>query len=579
MAKLKLACGTFAILLISFGFSSIFALMALERFYTELLGGSSQNHVLIKQEVSAFIDGQIYVAVPILLGSTLLLLAMLVWRIPSVPEQWSLRNVGWLLFTVSFSAQLLALGLYLSNFLKIAPASEASAASLFDAILEVSATLIIAVLLLVELLILLFKVLQTHQAAKQAQRLAIDPNSMRPAIFLFLFGVDASSSFVPLHMETLYQPLFGLPKDIVLGLPVSAMFLCVSFTIVVGGIWLDRRGWHEPFLTGIALTICAKLYAWLAFDAVHFIAAMCLVGLGYGLSLMASQGFVIVHTNNNNKAQGLAYLYAGMYAGGICGTAVGAMLADRIGYRSVFLLSAIVAGLTLAYTLLAIPRDRNYANQAKSVQTTVPVTARHYWNFLSSRQVLGLIFLSSVPLAIAAVGFLNYFGPVYLDRWGASQSTIGSVLIIYSLCIVYLGPLLSQYIDASNNKRLFIIVGCVLGGCAFLSFYFFSGILAASLTSLLLGLSACFVLASQITYALNLEVSKRLGEGRAVGLFYVSSRIGQMLGPMLFGWLIVAEDINKGVIYCGIGYLIIALLFALVTSEKPIIKPKLAPSR
>ncbi|MEZ5591885.1 MAG: MFS transporter [Gammaproteobacteria bacterium] len=181
-----------------------------------------------------------------------------------------------------------------------------------------------------ELVILLLKVLQARNRQHAGTPAPVDPASMRPAVFLFLFGVDLSAAFVPLHMADLYQPLLGLPKDMVMGLPISAMFLSVSITIIVSGIWLDRRGWHEPFLTGVALVAAAKLYAWLAPSAVHFIAAMGMVGLGYGLTLMASQGFVIVQTDNKSKARGLAYLFAGIYAGSICGTAAGAMLAERI---------------------------------------------------------------------------------------------------------------------------------------------------------------------------------------------------------------------------------------------------------
>ena len=140
------------------------------------------------------------------------------------------------------------------------------------------------------------------------------------------------------------------------------------------------------------------------------------------------------------RDSGLAYLIAGIYAGSICGTAVGAMLAERIGYSPVFLLSAFTLLLTLSYTFLtmrgAIKQSQSHIRQAKTGQIIAAVTARHYWNFLRNRYVLGLIFLSNLPSAIAVIGLLNYFGPVYLDRLGVSQSVIGSVLILYSICTV-----------------------------------------------------------------------------------------------------------------------------------------------
>jgi MFS family permease len=168
------------------------------------------------------------------------------------------------------------------------------------------------------------------------------------------------------------------------------------------------------------------------------------------------------------------------------------------------------------------------------------------------------------------IGFLNYLVPVYLNRLGVSQSVIGGVLILYGLCMIYLGPFVSQYIDATHNKRLFVITGCVIGGCAFLGFSIFSGIIGTVLAVMLVGLSSCFVLASQTVYALTLDVTKQLGAGRAIGIFRASSRIGQMLGPILFGWLIIATDTNQSVTYFGLGYLATAILFALATSAKPV---------
>ena len=44
---------------------------------------------------------------------------------------------------------------------------------------------------------------------------------------------------------------------------------------------------------------------------------------------------------------------------------------------------------------------------------------------------------------------------------------------------------------------------------------------------------------------------------------------------MLFGWLIVTTDINQGITYFGLAYLSTAVLFALVTREKPIFRQAL----
>lgn len=436
-----------------------------------------------------------------------------------------------------------------------------------DIAMDSLTVIVISILFLVELLILIFKYIEWHNSEKTAQA-PVHYGVMRPAAFLFLFGIDISISFLPLHMETLYVPLFGLSKDTIMGLPISVEFLFVGIAILISGIWLDRRGWHEPFLGGLILAGSGVLYSWLAPDALHFIISRAVVGLGYGLALMASQGFVINFSDGRSKAQGLAHLFAGIYAGSICGGATGAMLAERIGYNLVFLSGAITLFAVAVYTLIfmrdAMKRPKLAVHQPVAVRA---IGGLRISKFMFNRTVLSLIFFSSLPAAIAVVGFLNYFSPIYLNRIGASQSTIGQVLMIYGICLIYFGPYISRYVDASNNKKAYIFVGCFLGSMAFLIFHVLEGIVAAAAAILLLGFSSSFVLASQSAFALKLKVTQDLGEGKAIGIFRSTSRVGQMLGPIVFSAIIVATNINQGITYLGIAYLLTALLFIIFTQR------------
>ena len=113
-------------------------------------------------------------------------------------------------------------------------------------------SLVISVLFFVELLILYSKLVWKVQS-ESAGKTHIDYTIIRPAAFLFLFGIDLSMSFLPLHMGNLYQPIWGLSKDVVMGLPITTEFIFVGISILSGGLWVDRRGWHEPFLIGLFL--------------------------------------------------------------------------------------------------------------------------------------------------------------------------------------------------------------------------------------------------------------------------------------------------------------------------------------
>lgn len=438
---------------------------------------------------------------------------------------------------------------------------DAIAAKIREVLLDSATVLAISLLFLVEMLILVLPFIE-QQVRGDACGM-VHYQTMRPAAFLFLFGVDLCISFLPLYMESLYTPIPGLSKEIVIGLPISVRMLFTGISILAAGTWCDRRGWHEPFLSGLVLAGLGFLYAWLAPNAVHFMASQALFGLGYGWSLMASQGFIVACTDETNRAQGLAQLWAGVYAGSICGGAAGAMLAERIGYGPIFFLGAIILFLIVPYTLVfmrgAIRRPLNRLDEPEPRIFTLGQVL----GFISNRNIFCLIVFSSLPAAIALVGFLNYFIPVYLNRIGTSQSNIGRVLMIYGVCLIYVAPLISRQIDTRPSRKPFIVISGILGGLAIMGFSLLEGLWGVTLSVFLLGLSSSFGFASQSGYVLRLNATRELGRGRALGIYSSANRLGQVLGPITFGWLMVTSGINAGIIYFGLCYLALTLMFLL----------------
>jgi predicted MFS family arabinose efflux permease len=442
---------------------------------------------------------------------------------------------------------------------------EVVTAKMWEVILDSATVLAISLLFLMEILILILPFIERRFLRED--RATVRYQTMRPAAFLFLFGVDICISFLPLYMERLYVPLFGLSKDIVIGIPISVRMFFTGVSILAAGTWCDRRGWHEPFLSGLVLAGLGFIYAWLAPDALQFIASQALFGIGYGFSLMASQGFIISCTDETNRARGLAQLWAGVYAGSICGGAAGAMLAERIGYGPIFLIGALILFLIVPYTL-AFMRGAIKRPQIAAVEDEArSFSFGQFLHFALNRNVISIILFSSLPTAIALVGFLNYFSPVYLNRIGTTQSDIGRVLMVYGVCLIYIAPLISKYIDAWPSRKPFIAISGLFGGLAVLAFSFIGGLLGISLSVFLLGISSSFGFASQSAYVLRLRVTQDLGRARALGIYSSANRIGQVLGPLTFGWLIVGIGISQGIMYFGIAYLLLTILFTIVAQS------------
>jgi predicted MFS family arabinose efflux permease len=437
---------------------------------------------------------------------------------------------------------------------------------IFAKLLEISldsvTILVISMLFFGELLILIFHLIERDVISMKQAIPVIHYGAIRPVAFLFFFGIDICISFLPLHMATLYKPILGLSKTIVMGLPISIQMFFTGISLLIAGAWSDRRGWYEPFLIGLLLSAGGFYYAWLAPNALHFLVALGLVGLGYGLSYMASQGFIISSTTEATKAQGLAQLYAGCLAGSICGGAAGAMLAQRIGYAPVFLVGSGMLVFVILFTVISMRSAIRKPERHATYKTTQAAKIGPILRFLSNRNVLGVMLLSSFPASVAIVGFLNYFSPVYLKQIGTSQSNIGRILMIYGLCIIYIAPYITKKVGGSRAPQKYIFFSGLLGSLAFVSFHLLGGIaVAVAVAIFLLGLSGSFN-AFRNSYAVHLEVSQELGEGTAMGILFSVARLGQVAGPLIFGWLI-AVGIDQGITYFGIVYLVVTVLFFL----------------
>jgi len=455
------------------------------------------------------------------------------------------------------------------GFLTVHLSREVIGAKIKEIILDAVTVVTISLLFLVELVIL-FLILLTKELAKTGQGKPIEDDAaiygiIRPAVFIFMFSMDLSISFIPLYMEKLYEPIFGLSKDIAIGLPISFEMFFAGIMLVVAGIWMDKRGWREPFVAGIICCSLGAFFSGTAARGIEFILARGIVGIGYGLALMAAQGFIFGTTYSKNRAQGISILFAGVYAGSICGGAIGAMLAERAGYAVVFFVTALGMVLPIVFLLTLMGGLPNQASRTSMPLQTVRERPRlsNFFRFISNRNIFFLLLFNSIPGALCLVGFLYYVTPIYLNRAGTSQSNIGRILMIFGFFMIYVSPVISRYVDRSENKKAYIILSGALSGLGLAVFYFFSGFLATAVVILMIGLASSFGISSRTAYVLGLRITQEVGVGEAMGAYRALERLGQVLGPLAFGAAIALLGIEKGVALVGAIFIVFAFFFAI----------------
>ena len=385
---------------------------------------------------------------------------------------------------------------------------------------------------------------------------------IRPVIFLLVMADGFCTSFFPIYVETLYQPIWGLSKEVVLGLPISAFMLFFALTMPLTGTWSDRSGWFKPLVAGIGLNAVGLLMTALSMNMIQLLVARSVTAVGFGMVYMGSQRFIFDNTSPVSRSLGMAAFLAAFFGGDICGTVMGGMLADRIGYAEVFAVSAVVSSSALLCCWFVFRNDPRMPRGRRPAPTgRNRFLLKDAFGVLRDPEFCATVFLQAIPAKMTLIGFLYYFIPLYLKRLGTLQSDIGRVIMCYGIALVFLGPLFSRFFDKAGLRKYYVVAGGFLTGLSMLSFIHAQGASHAFGLVILLGIAQTMSVSSQTAFISETPIIGVLGAGAGLGLFRLWERLGNISGPILMGFLIAQYGYEQAVVMLGMISVVCSFLY------------------
>jgi predicted MFS family arabinose efflux permease len=299
----------------------------------------------------------------------------------------------------------------------------------------------------------------------------------------------------------------------------------------------------------------------LAAGPVPFIIARGVTGAGYGLIILPPQAEAV-------KEGKVAYLFAGVYAGSLCGSSLGAMLADSLGYAGVFGVSAVFLLVLAPLPFLLFSRGRAAA-QEKSVPLPAPVPSetrermRQMLSLARDPAFWVLALCSLIPGSFLEVGLLNFYLPVFLNSAGMTQSDIGRVFLLFCLVIIHAGPKMENLLSAPRHMPVLVFLGGMAGAGALGVFAFLPPTAASLCAAVFLGLAIGCNIPGQCGCLMGLRAARLLGETVSVSILNTLERAGQMLGPICLGLLLTALGPAGFSLWSGAFFGLTSLVFLL----------------
>ncbi len=404
----------------------------------------------------------------------------------------------------------------------------------------------------------LFRFARDGQPAIVNEHQATD---IRLPLFLFVFAEEISRSFMPMYIRDLYAPIPGLSPEMVTALPIAVFMLFIAVVSPSAALTSARLGSRRVFLMGLVPATVGFFMSALAHNVYDFIVWRSATAIGYALVTMACQGYIAQVSKQGSRAQGLGVYVGAVLTASVCGTGIGGVLAERVGYRATFSIAAvlaIVAGL-LIYRLMD-------ARQPEA-ETHAP-RKRQFIGLLRNWRFSALILFAAIPSKMALTGFFFFLVPLtMMAQPRADLGDVARLMMLYPISVVLLSPLASRLADHTGWKAGLVAVGGLIGGAG-LVLPVISGETEMIMAGIvLLGISHGLSASPQLAMIPDVcwTECRNIGQTNVLAFLRLAERVGSVVGPLLAAAFIPLYGYTGAIVALGVVVLGMSMVFALLS--------------
>ncbi len=384
---------------------------------------------------------------------------------------------------------------------------------------------------------------------------------IRLPLFLFVFAEEISRSFMPLFIRDLYSPIDGFPAEMVIAAPIAVFMLFIAAVSPAAALISARKGSRRVFLIGLIPATIGFFMSAVADNVFDFTLWRSLTAIGYALVTMACQSYIAQASQRQSRTQGLGVYVGAVLTASICGTGIGGVLAERIGFRATFAVAAIlsiIAGL-LIYHLMDAAKP--------GVETRSP-RKREFLALLRNWRFSVLVLFAAVPSKIALTGFFFFLVPLTLMQ--NPETDLGDVarmMMLYPIGVVLLSPLSAKLADQMGWKAGLVALGGLIGGVALVLPALSNDQDLLALAIVLLGVSHGLSASPQLAIIPDIcwTECRNMGQTNVLAFLRLAERAGSVAGPLLAALFIPMFGYGGAVTALGCVVFGMSTVFALLS--------------
>ena len=352
-----------------------------------------------------------------------------------------------------------------------------------------------------------------------------------------------------------------------IGSLMSAGFVGMTVGSLLLGPLADRLGRRPVLMLSVLLSAAGMLLTVWSHSMAWLVASRVLTGLGVGGILPCTNVLVSEYANKKWHGLAIAVYASGFGVGAMVGGMSAVMLQTQYGWRSVFMVGAVLTAMAFVALVALLPESVDYLlnrrpadakarfPEAKHHARGVSVLRLFQADYLKTTLLIWLAFIA----VMAAYYFISSWTPTLLEEAGmskASSQTVGMAISIGGAA----GSLLFGFLVSRWGARTMLLAFAGLAAAAVCAFVPATANLSLALVlAVVLGAlsNGCIAGLYTINPALWEADFRSTGVAVAIGV----GRIGSMVSPVLVGMLL-DNGWQKNQLYFGAAVVLLLAMAA-----------------
>lgn len=375
--------------------------------------------------------------------------------------------------------------------------------------------------------------------------------------FLVMSAFSLIIPFIPIYLKNDLGVHNQADIQLWTGMIFGATFLSAFIFQPIWGKIADRSSRKTILVrSAIGMAIVTGLMIF-STSALHLLILRFILGI-FGGFIPASSPFITMNTPKERVGYALGGAQSGAYAGNIFGPLIGGILGEWIGlYKVLYVSSAMLLLAGILIVLFLDELNKPEPLQSKNIKKgTKGLNIFNEFQEIIKQSPIGTLFITGFLIQFSTMSTSPFLASYVESMWHTDSylsAMVGLAVSISGFSIMIFSPIIGKKADQVGPEIILLI--CLLGNfICYVSQALFSSIWLFLFARFLMGICVGGLLPSVISL-IRKHAPKKM-ESLTFGYYHSALFLGNLIGPLLGGYLMGIIQIRGVILLAGILFLI-----------------------